>query len=68
MRKKWQKPLIAVAVIVLLTAAGAIYWAKRDRGMPRLIMTDSLQLQTGAQIYKDHCASCHGPNFGGQPN
>jgi mono/diheme cytochrome c family protein len=67
-RKKWQKPLIAVAVIVLLTVAGAIYWAKRDRGMPRLIMTDSRQLQTGAQVYKDHCASCHGPNFGGQPN
>ncbi len=68
MKKKWQKPVIAVAVIVLLTAAGAIYWTKRDRGIPRLIMTDSQQLQIGDRLYKEHCASCHGGNFEGQLN
>jgi len=66
---KWLKPLIAVAIILGLTAAGAVYWAKRVRETPRLIMTDPpKQLAIGDRVYKEQCARCHGGNLEGQLN
>jgi mono/diheme cytochrome c family protein len=67
-QSKRKKALIAIAIIVAASVAGGLYWVKRDRGIPKLIYSDASQLQIGGKVYKEHCASCHGPNFGGQPN
>jgi S-disulfanyl-L-cysteine oxidoreductase SoxD len=67
-RKKWLRPLIAVATIVALTAAGALYWLNRETKPPRLILFDTQQLVTGKHIYEEQCARCHGVYMEGQPN
>jgi mono/diheme cytochrome c family protein len=67
-RKKWLKPLIAVAIIVALTAASAAYWVTRDKGTPRLIQYDSQQIVVGKRVYEEQCARCHGMYLEGQLN
>jgi mono/diheme cytochrome c family protein len=65
----WLKPLVAVAIIIAVTAAGAIYWSKRDNKVaPRLIMYDSQQVVNGERVYMEHCARCHGRYLEGQMN
>ena len=69
MRKKWLKPLVAVAIIAALTAAVAVYWLNSGDGKPpRLIVFDDQQLVAGKQIYEQQCARCHGVYMEGQPN
>src|SRR5262245_31479730 len=68
-RKKWLKPLVAVAIIAALTAAVAVYWLNSGDGKPpRLIVFDDQQLVAGKQIYEQQCARCHGVYMEGQPN
>ena len=68
MRRKWLKPLLAVAIMLGLTAAGAVYWFKRERGIPRLEYSDDSQMTIGERVYAEQCARCHGKYFEGQPN
>jgi mono/diheme cytochrome c family protein len=67
-QKKWLKPLLAVAIIVAATVAGAVYWSTRDQKPPRLILFDTEQIAAGEHVYQEQCARCHGVNLQGQPN
>ena len=58
--------LLALALVVLLVA-GVWLWTSKpgERVGDR---DDATQVATGARLYGEHCASCHGANLEGQPN
>lgn len=70
MRTSNKKALIAVAAIVVLTAAGLGYWlmARDSTGTPEISLTRAEKLALGQQVYAAQCARCHGLYFEGQPD
>jgi len=58
----------AASLALLGTAAGAFYfWGVRAEG--RLLQPDDpAVVAVGAEVYSEHCASCHGANLEGEPN
>jgi len=61
---------LGLASLLLLgaTAGIAIYfWRVNDDGQ-LLRPNDAVVVAAGAEVYTDHCASCHGANLEGEPD
>ena len=54
--------ILAVAVGAAAASAGVFYWTSTPSHARQP------DLQRGATVYADYCASCHGVNLEGQPN
>ena len=59
---------IGVAVIAVAFAGAAAWYLNRGDDSPRADATDVELVTLGAQVYVEHCASCHGRNLEGEPN
>lgn len=62
--------LIVFVAIGLIAAAGAGAWWTLGPQQParRADPTDAAQVARGEPLYAEHCAECHGPELGGEPN
>jgi mono/diheme cytochrome c family protein len=49
-----------------VVAAGAVYLLAETDGVAGLDPDDPAKVALGAQVYAEHCASCHGANLEGQ--
>ena len=58
-------PAIAAAV---LPAALALAWWATSRPDPATSAAAEADIATGAELYVENCASCHGANLQGQPD
>ena len=54
--------IIAVLAGAAIAGAGVFYWTNSPSHARQL------DVQRGAVVYADYCASCHGTNLEGQPN
>ena len=54
--------LVAAAIGIIAAGSGVFYWTSAPSH------TRQPDLQRGAVVYADYCASCHGANLEGQPN
>ena len=54
--------LVAAAIGIIAAGSGVFYWTSAPSHAPQP------DLQRGAVVYADYCASCHGANLEGQPN
>ncbi len=52
----------AAAIGIIAAGSGVFYWTSAPSH------TRKPDLQRGAVVYADYCASCHGANLEGQPN
>ena len=53
---------VAAAIGIIAAGSGVFYWTSAPSH------TRQPDLQRGAVVYADYCASCHGANLEGQPN
>lgn len=61
--------LSALGAGVLAAAGGAYLWyASLGGGPPRADASDPDLVALGADVYAEHCASCHGRNLEGEPD
>lgn len=58
---------LAIAAVVLLAAAAATRWGI-SRPDPAVSAAAEADIATGAELYVENCASCHGANLQGQPD
>jgi mono/diheme cytochrome c family protein len=58
------KKTVAGAVVVILTGCGGSQPGEESRADPR----NGALVATGAKVYAQHCAACHGAKLEGQPN
>lgn len=63
-----KKSIVIVLVIVCLALAATFFVLRQPQAHGRADYTDAKLVAQGAQLYAQHCASCHGPNLEGQPN
>lgn len=56
--------IIAVAAVLVAAAVGAWVW----RGRNGIDADDPRQVARGAELYRAHCAECHGAQLQGEPN
>ena len=54
--------LVAAAIGIIAAGSGVFYWTSAPSHARQP------DLQRGAVVYADYCASCHGANLEGQPN
>jgi len=61
--------VIAIAALILLgVALVLVSGLGGDSGSPRADPEDAVQVALGEQVYRAHCASCHGADLEGQPD
>lgn len=61
--------LVLLAVLAATAAAALWFWtaASRQPARVRLEPQDARVVARGAEVYRAHCASCHGARLEGQP-
>ena len=61
--------LAFVAVVLIVLIGGVVVWHPgRHGGTSGADASDPALVALGADLYVEHCASCHGRNLEGEPN
>lgn len=71
MTRRAHRAWIAVAVAAAGAAGAAAWWqlGRGDGAVPALLRPDDERvLARGREVYRTHCASCHGARLEGQPD
>lgn len=64
---RMDRPIRIAGIAAALLAAGTVwYWSAADS--PRPDLSDPLLISEGEQLYRLHCASCHGADLEGHPD
>lgn len=67
--KQMRKSTLILLVVLFGAAAVAVGWSLLPSApLGRADAANARQVALGTQVYRDHCASCHGANLEGQPN
>ena len=61
--------LLSLGGMIFLVLAAGLFLAPRHRAPPVILIAhaDHAQLQAGFELYRAHCAACHGAFLGGAP-
>jgi len=59
---------VGFLILASLAVAAGLLWAVLDRSHTGPEVRSSDSRATGAELYAQHCASCHGSKLEGQPN
>jgi mono/diheme cytochrome c family protein len=67
-RKEVHRPLVGGIAALILFVAGSLSGLIASEEPINPDPNDSALIARGKMVYAEHCASCHGANFEGQPN